>query len=124
MTNPFGANVTPETFTLSLTEAAARRVLRVVAEHRLPESAGLRAGVVEGGCSGYNYDVEIVERPGADDLVIERHGARVFVDPFSMPLISGMTIDWISSMQESRFVFHNPNAAGGCGCGVSFSVDR
>jgi len=116
---------TPSTsppFTLSLTEAAARQILRVIAEHGLPDTAGLRAGATPGGCSGYNYDVEIVGGPESGDLVLERHGARVFVNAFSQPLISGMTIDWVSSMQESRFVFHNPNATGECGCGVSFSV--
>ena len=110
-------------FTLSLTERAAKQVQRAIEEHGLPETAGLRAGATEGGCSGYNYDVGIEDAPKRGDIVLERHGARVFVNQFSRDLISGMTIDWISSMQESRFVFQNPNASGECGCGVSFSVD-
>lgn len=114
--------VTRETFTLSVTEAAAARVQHVIREHGLPATAGLRAGASSGGCSGYNYDVQIVDGPDRGDLVLERHGARIFVNEFSLPLIDGMTIDWTSSMMESRFVFHNPNATGECGCGVSFSV--
>ena len=114
--------VTRDTFTLAVTEAAARQILHVIEQHGLPETAGLRAGAVEGGCSGYNYDVQIVDGPEPGDLILERHGARIFVNEFSLPLISGMTIDWISSMMESRFVFQNPNATGECGCGVSFSV--
>jgi iron-sulfur cluster assembly accessory protein len=109
-------------FTLSLTERAAQRVRALIDEHDLPDTAGLRAGATEGGCSGYNYLIEMVERPEPGDVVVERHGARVFVNSFSRPLITGMTIDWISSMQESRFVVNNPNATGTCGCGVSFSV--
>ncbi|MCH7776054.1 MAG: iron-sulfur cluster assembly accessory protein, partial [Gemmatimonadetes bacterium] len=50
------------------------------------------------------------------------NGTNIFVNAFSAQYISGMTIDWTSSMQESRFVFNNPNATGGCGCGVSFTV--
>lgn len=114
--------VTRDTFTLSVTEAAATRILNVIRQHGLPDTAGLRAGAVEGGCSGYNYDVEIVEAPQPGDLILERHGARIFVNEFSLPLIDGMTIDWVSSMMESRFVFQNPNATGECGCGVSFTV--
>ena len=111
-----------DAFTLSVTEKAAKQILAVIRDNGLPESAGLRAAVIEGGCSGFNYAVEIVDAPQEGDLLLERHGARVFVDQKSMPYISGMTIDWTSSMLESRFVFHNPNATGTCGCGVSFSV--
>lgn len=112
-----------DSFTISVTERAATQVLRIINENSLPDGSGLRAGVVEGGCSGFNYQVDIVETPNPTDLVLERHGARVFVDQESMHAINGMTIDWVSSMQESRFIFDNPNATGTCGCGVSFSVD-
>lgn len=115
----------PETssdFTLSLTESAAKRVREIIEQNDLPATAGLRAGATSGGCSGYNYDVRIEDAPDRGDTILERHGARVFINSFSRPLISGMTIDWISSMQESRFVFENPNATGTCGCGTSFST--
>ncbi len=115
-------NNTTDAFTLSVTEAAARRVMAVISDNNLPRTAGLRASVTAGGCSGFNYEVTIVEAPQPDDLILERHGARVFVDPDSRAVITGMTIDWKTSMQESRFVFDNPNATGTCGCGVSFSV--
>ena len=115
----------PETssdFTLSLTESAAKRVREIIEQNDLPATAGLRAGTTSGGCSGYNYDVRIEDAPDPGDTILERHGARVFINSFSRPLISGMTIDWTSSMQESRFVFENPNATGTCGCGTSFST--
>ena len=120
-------NAMPETFPpgflLTVTDKAAERVAKVVGEFDLPGAAGLKIGVTEGGCSGLNYDVKVAEGPGDDDTVFVLNSTKVFVNAFSAPYVSGMTIDWISSMQESRFVFDNPNATGGCGCGVSFTVE-
>lgn len=120
-------NAMPETFPpgflLTVTDRAAERVAKVLGEFDLPEAAGLKIGVTEGGCSGLNYDVKVAEGPGDDDTVFVLNSTKVFVNAFSAPYVSGMTIDWISSMQESRFVFDNPNATGGCGCGVSFTVE-
>ena len=113
----------PPWFLLTVTDKAAERVAKVVGEFDLPEAAGLKIGVTEGGCSGLNYDVQVAEGPGDDDTVFVLNSTNVFVNAFSAPYVSGMTIDWMSSMQESRFVFDNPNATGGCGCGVSFTVE-
>ena len=119
-------NTLPETFPpgflLTITDKGAARVAKVIGQYKLPEGAGLRAGVTEGGCSGLNYDVEVAEEPNPDETVFVLNGTNIFVNAFSAQYISGMTIDWTSSMQESRFVFNNPNATGGCGCGVSFTV--
>ena len=119
-------NTLPETFPpgflLTITDKGAARVAEVIGQYKLPEGAGLRAGVTEGGCSGLNYDVQVAEEPDPDETVFVLNGTNIFVNAFSAQYISGMTIDWTSSMQESRFVFNNPNATGGCGCGVSFTV--
>ena len=112
----------PPGFLLTVTDKATEQVAKVIGEFDLPEAAGLKIGVTEGGCSGLNYDVQVAEGPGDDDTVFVLNGTNVFVNAFSAQYVSGMTIDWISSMQESRFVFDNPNATGGCGCGVSFTV--
>jgi len=56
------------------------------------------------------------------DLVVDQGTYRVFVDPFSAQYISGVVIDYTTSMQGSGFTFKNPNATGGCGCGSSFSA--
>lgn len=109
-------------FAITITDSAAQQVRRVIEQYSLPETTGLRLGVTEGGCSGFTYDVRVVEGPRAQDRVYEINHTTVFVDDFSVPYVNGMTVDWISSMQESRFVFRNPNATGECGCGVSFSV--
>ncbi len=113
----------PPGFLLTVTDKAAAQVAKALGEFDLPEAAGLKIGVTEGGCSGLNYDVQVAEGPGDDDTVFVLNGTNVFVNAFSAQYVSGMTIDWISSMQESRFVFDNPNATGGCGCGVSFTVE-
>ncbi len=104
------------------TERVCAKRVRVVVIGGLPDTAGLWVGVVEGGCSGLNYDVRIAEGPHSGDTILEINDTRVFVNEFSAQYISGMIVDWISSMQESRFVFQNPNETGNCGCGISFSV--
>ncbi|HEY4659089.1 MAG TPA: iron-sulfur cluster assembly accessory protein, partial [Gemmatimonadaceae bacterium] len=61
-------------------------------------------------------------QPMDDDTIVQKDGFRVFVDPFSLQYLSGVTIDYVTSMQGSGFTFKNPNATGGCGCGNSFSA--
>ncbi len=119
-------NALPETFPpgflLTITDKGAARVAEVIRQYNLPEGAGLRAGVTEGGCSGLNYDVQVAEESNTNETVFVLNGTNIFVNPFSAQYISVMAIEWKSSIQESRFVFNNPNATGGCGCGVSFTV--
>ena len=86
------------------------------------DQGGLRVGIQPGGCSGFKYQLVIEDQPGEDDLVLPQEGFRVFVDPFSAQYISGVVIDYVTSMQGSGFTFKNPNATGGCGCGSSFSA--
>jgi iron-sulfur cluster assembly protein len=83
---------------------------------------GLRVSVQPGGCSGFKYSLVIEDKNAEDDFVIENDGFKVFVDPFSAQYISGVTIDYVTSMQGSGFTFKNPSATGGCGCGSSFSA--
>jgi iron-sulfur cluster assembly protein len=110
-------------FVLNLTDRAAEEVRKFIAQEQVPvESAGLRVSVLPGGCSGFKYSLNIEERPLDDDLVNEITGVRVFVDGFSAQYLTGVTIDYVSSMQGSGFTFHNPNATGGCGCGSSFTA--
>jgi len=87
-----------------------------------PSKGGLRVSVQPGGCSGFKYGLLIEDQPADDDVILEQEGFKVFVDPFSAQYLSGVTIDYVSSMQGSGFTFKNPNATGGCGCGSSFSA--
>ena len=110
-------------FSLSLTDRAAQEVNKFIAQEEVPEeTAGLRVSVLPGGCSGFQYSLNIEERALEDDLVIEINDVRVFVDGFSAQYLMGMEIDYVSTMQASGFTFKNPNATGGCGCGESFSA--
>ncbi|HXI64469.1 MAG TPA: iron-sulfur cluster assembly accessory protein [Gemmatimonadales bacterium] len=109
--------------TLTLTEKAAAEVRKFMAEEKVsPETAGLRIAVLPGGCSGFRYSLNIEDKPGDDDVVIETAGVRCFVDGFSAQYLNGVTLDHKSNFQESGFAFENPNATGGCGCGSSFTV--
>ena len=106
-----------------VTPVAATEVKRFMdAEGVTPEVGGLRVSVQPGGCSGFKYGLLIEDQPAEDDTVLEMGGFKVFVDPFSAQYLSGVTIDYVSSMQGSGFTFKNPNATGGCGCGSSFTA--
>lgn len=108
---------------VTITPAAGAEVQKFMqAENVTPEAGGLRVAVQPGGCSGFKYSLLIEDKPADDDTVLPQGGFNVFVDPFSMQYLSGVTIDYVTSMQGSGFTFKNPNASGGCGCGSSFSA--
>ena len=111
------------TFTVDLTEAAAVEVRKFMSsEEGLPETAGLRVRVVPGGCSGFQYSLNIEEESRQGDHLIDVHGVRLFVDMFSMQYLNGVEIDYVNGVMGSGFTFKNPNATGGCGCGSSFTA--
>src|SRR5436309_113541 len=108
---------------LTLTESAAAEVRKFMAEEKVnPTTAGLRIAVMPGGCSGVKYSLNVEDKAAEDDVVIESHGVRLFVDSFSAVYLNGVSVDYKSNFQESGFSFENPNATGGCGCGSSFTV--
>lgn len=108
---------------LNVTESAAAEIKKfITAEDDLPETAGLRVRVVPGGCSGFQYSLNVEEDSRSGDFLIDRHGIKLFIDMFSAQYLNGVTIDYTSNMMGSGFTFENPNATGGCGCGTSFSA--
>ena len=107
---------------VTLTETAVSKVQEFMAEHGADSEAGLRVAVLPGGCSGFQYGLNIDDAPEEDDEILDLSGVRVFVDPFSAQYLEGIEIDYITSMMGSGFQFKNPNATGGCGCGSSFTV--
>lgn len=113
----------PEGFVLTITDQAAGEVAKFVSAEGVPvETAGLRVSVLPGGCSGFKYSLNIEDKPTEDDMTAEINGVRVFVDAFSAQYLTGVVIDYTTSMQGSGFTFNNPNATGGCGCGSSFTA--
>lgn len=105
---------------VALTASAAARIKSVVADE--PAGAGLRVAVEGGGCSGFQYEIGVAPAPAVDDVIIERDGARLFVDPVSLPFLLGSEVDWVDELIGASFKVKNPNATSSCGCGVSFSV--
>ena len=105
---------------ISLSPAAARRI------HSLAHDEGrplmLRVAVNAGGCSGFQYEFDLVDEADTDDLTIERDGAKAVVDQCSMVLLKGSQIDFVDELVGAQFRVNNPNAKSSCGCGVSFSV--
>lgn len=82
--------------------------------------AGLRIMVESGGCAGYKYLIGLDAEPRSDDAVIETAGVKLFIDPDSQPMLAGMTVGFVESLEGSGFTFENPNAAAKCACGKSF----
>lgn len=107
---------------INLTPTAASKVNEFMSEQGAVDTAGLRVAVLPGGCSGFEYGLNIEDAPEDDDEVLDLSGVRVFVDPFSAQYLEGVEIDYVTSMMGSGFTFRNPNASGGCGCGSSFTV--
>lgn len=117
------AAVASPTVEMNVTQAAVEEIKKFLAsEDDLPETAGLRVRVVPGGCSGFQYSLNIEEDSRPGDFLIDREGVKMFVDMFSAQYLNGITIDYTSNMMGSGFTFENPNATGGCGCGTSFSA--
>ena len=103
-----------------LTDTARDRILGYLDAD--PKAVGLRFGVSRSGCSGWGYKVDMAREQGADDVVFDAGGVRIFVDAGSLPLVDGTEIDFARQGLGEGFVFRNPNATDGCGCGESFTT--
>ena len=105
---------------VTLTPAAAKRVGWIAERQGKP--AILRLSVEGGGCSGFQYRFDLAEDADNDDSVSETDGVRLVVDPVSLDLVSGRSVDFVESLGGAAFKVENPNAAAGCGCGSSFGI--
>jgi iron-sulfur cluster assembly protein len=112
--------------TVNLTEKAAFRLRTFLrasnAENPSSPQKAVRLGVGDGGCSGYEYKMNITSETAPDDLVFEEDNVLFYVDKESAPLLEGIVIDFVDGLTESGFKFSNPNATDSCGCGKSFKV--
>lgn len=105
---------------VTLTEAAARRIKQILVDE--PDKIGLRVAVDGGGCSGFSYRIELAETRNDDDTLIERDGARLYVDELSLVYMAGSEVDFVDDLIGQSFHIKNPNAVASCGCGTSFSI--
>jgi iron-sulfur cluster assembly accessory protein len=108
--------------TITVTPTAVAEVQKFMEDQGATQLAGLRVAVLPGGCSGFQYGLNIEDEAQDDDDVIESNGIRLFVDPFSSQYLDGVEIDYVTTMMGAGFTFKNPNASGGCGCGSSFTT--
>ena len=106
---------------LSLTPNAIVKVKEIMAQQD-PVPAGLRVGVVGGGCSGFSYNMTFENQQGMMDKVFTFDGLKVFVDATSAMYLNGCVVDYVETLEAAGFKFENPNVKSTCGCGSSFSV--
>lgn len=105
---------------VTVSERAALRISEILRQE--PAGTMLRVSVEGGGCSGFQYGLGFDRGAQEGDHEFECEGVKVVVDPFSAPYLSGATVDYLETIQESGFKIDNPNAVSSCGCGHSFQV--
>lgn len=105
---------------VTVSDAAARRILAILAKAQTENA--LRISVEGGGCSGFSYKFDLTHEHDADDVVIEKDGARVLIDQMSLAYMDGAVVDFVDDLMGQSFQIRNPNAVASCGCGTSFSV--
>ena len=105
---------------VTVSARAAKRIAEILRSE--PQPAMLRVAVTGGGCSGFQYNFALDDSRLDEDLVIERDGAVVLIDPVSLDFLKGAEIDFVDDLIGASFKVNNPNATSSCGCGTSFSV--
>lgn len=111
--------------TVTLTEKAEFRLrafLKSSASEENQAKKGVRISVKDGGCSGYEYGLEVTNKPQPNDIVSQQGNVLIYVDAESAPLLEGVEIDFVEGVMDSGFKFSNPNATDTCGCGKSFKA--
>jgi iron-sulfur cluster assembly accessory protein len=110
-----------KTAPITLTANAVTKVKEIMGQ-QTPVPAGLRVGVVGGGCSGFSYSMQFENSAGMMDKVFEFGGLKVYVDATSVMYLNGCIVDYVETLEGAGFKFENPNVKSTCGCGSSFSV--
>lgn len=104
---------------ITISSRAARRIVEIL---RAEDATLMRVSVEGGGCSGFQYKFDLIKEGAPDDILIERDGAKVVVDPVSAGFVQGAEIDFVDDLIGSAFKIKNPNVTAACGCGTSFSI--
>jgi len=112
--------MTTQQANVRVSSSAAARINAITASEALNKM--LRLSVEGGGCSGFQYKFDLVAEPDPEDLVVEQEGAKVVVDPMSLPFLDGAELDYVQELIGASFKVHNPNAQAACGCGTSFTI--
>src|ERR1700750_611656 len=120
-TNSATIGTTTKASPINMTPNAVAKVKEIMAQQN-PAPAGLRVGVVGGGCSGFSYSMQFENSAGMMDKVFNFDGLKVFVDATSVMYLNGCVVDYVETLEGAGFKFENPNVKSTCGCGSSFSV--
>jgi iron-sulfur cluster insertion protein len=105
---------------IALSPSAAARVAAIA--QRQSKAPILRLSVEGGGCAGFQYRFGLADEVEVEDVAVAQDGVTLVVDPVSLDLVRGATVDFVESLGGAAFQVTNPNAASGCGCGTSFSI--
>jgi len=101
---------------------AASAHLRGLWEKQGKGDGALRIAVVGGGCSGLQYQMDLVDGPQSRDIMVDSNGVKVVIDPKSALFVSGSELDYSDDLQQGGFKVTNPNAVVTCSCGESFAA--
>ncbi|KKX33817.1 Fe-S cluster assembly scaffold SufA [Rhizobium sp. LC145] len=106
---------------MTMTDTAATRVKQIV-QNSGSDAKGIRVGIKKGGCAGMEYTIDLVTEPNAKDDLIERDGAKVWIEPSAVLYLLGTQMDFEVTKMRSGFTFTNPNQTSACGCGESVEL--
>lgn len=109
-----------QTTKFTVSERASMRILQMVKDKN--DEQFFRIAVNAGGCSGFQYEFLMDDKPKFNDIIIEKNGAKVVVDDISIGFLENAELDWVDELIGSAFKITNPNARSSCGCGMSFAV--
>jgi len=107
---------------IEMSDRAVAKIKELMASNNLPtDTGGIRFGLEGGGCAGFKYFFKPENNTESGDMIFERDGGRIFVDSASFVFVDGSMLDWdwVDHLMGEGFKIENPQAKGGCGCGVS-----
>lgn len=109
------------TVSFAVTPRAAEKAIQLSVREGHTE-AFLRLRVLAGGCSGFSYKLSFESKPSEGDNVIDAYGLKVLIDPKSVPIVAGSTLEFKDALLGGGFKVNNPQAVHECACGESFSI--
>jgi len=109
---------------ITITDAVTKKITELQADDKFKDEPikGLRVYVQGGGCSGFSYEFAFETKISDDDIIFEKDGVKIIVDPMSIPFLTDATIDYKIDLLNERFIVDNPSACSTCSCGASFSI--
>ena len=108
-------------YQITMTDSAESKIKDLFISGK-EKGKNLRISVEGGGCSGFKYQYSFVENKQKEDLILNKNGAQLIIDPISADLMKGSVIDFVETLGFSSFEIKNPNSTSKCGCGNSFSI--